>query len=90
MYCNKCGREIEEENDFCTHCGQKASEKTIENSIQKERVSINSKSNNKLKSLKRTHIIILISVIITCTVGLIVLLSNKRKYRNIKRRACCS
>jgi DNA-directed RNA polymerase subunit RPC12/RpoP len=51
MKCDKCGKEIEEDSEFCKYCGNKIN-------IKKNKEEENKESNNPKDDLKKNHVII--------------------------------
>lgn len=73
MYCGKCGNEINDNFEFCDHCGTKVDSKngsTADLALQKEAMTGNGRS---IKTpTKRTILLIIISISTILLVGLII------------------
>lgn len=74
MYCNKCGKEIIEESEFCAYCG--ASQ------------VLNNRPKKKMSKITFA-IILIIMIIITCVAGVLVFSSiqNDRNKRQEEARS---
>lgn len=63
MYCSKCGKEINENSNYCKHCGYKINViQDIEDKTNKEITSPKSNTNVKVKNIVYTLLLIIIGI----------------------------
>lgn len=84
MFCSKCGKEIEQDMQFCIHCGNKVSfPSSTENCENKVNLSSSTKkSNSKVKKIVKIELIVFLSVIV---IAVIVALSSSVKQKDISK-----
>ena len=63
MYCSKCGKEINENSNYCKHCGYKINViQDIEDKTNNEITSPKSNTNVKVKNIVYTLLLIIIGI----------------------------
>lgn len=84
MFCSKCGKEIEQDMQFCIHCGNKVSfPSSTENRENKVDLSSSTKkSNSKVKKIVKIELIVFLSVIVISVIGA---LSSSVKQKDISK-----
>lgn len=84
MFCSKCGKEIEQDMQFCIHCGNKVSfPSSTEHRENKVNLSSSTKkSNSKVNKIVKIELIVFLSVIV---ISVIVALSSSVKQKDISK-----
>jgi len=76
MFCNNCGKEVNEEDKFCGNCGAKIKNTEIDNNKKSEK-----------KKLKEWQKVIIIIIVVIASMGIIANIENYTTQQDIKRNA---
>jgi len=83
MYCNKCGKELMEDNNFCIGCGQKRTEVQQQSKPSNETNTNNKeKSQDVMKLVKDNKTVLIIVAVIAVVAIAIITLTGSREGSN--------
>ena len=91
MICSKCGKEIKEENSFCTYCGTPVNkiednknvlQKETEKIIKENNINVKTEAKKKSNKMKIIIPIIIVILIIICIVVVIILRNKNNEKTN--------
>ena len=76
MFCNKCGKEINNDDTYCGNCGAEIKNTETDSNKKKEK-----------KKLKEWQKAIIVVIVVIVTIGIIANIVNYKEQQDIRRNA---